>query len=404
MEIVIYLCHLILYLIFQNQINSGIETALYQFEEGYCEFWYKIPAENIFSIDELSAPADSIVKHYLYRFVVYIEKNDSVLKEGEKYTIIKNTSNKENYIFDYFPLYLPSGNFSFYFEIASGGEMIRKKGRIEVLPDTALFYTSDLLLSGNIRKNKGFYRKGVELIPLIKPEYSNRDILFCYTEIYGLVPDSLFYGVHYQIKDDKRRIIYDNSFKRLKYDCTQFDTLSILLENFSAGEYTISVEIVEPTLNVKVQKKSRFKIIESLPDITDEPLAWEIKYLISEKEYKKFLKMSKEEKKLYLKKFWSKRNYKEFETRVLEADRKFSTPFIRGRDTPMGKYYIINGPPDEVRSYVMPPPKRSEVLYGSHISEPQVVWVYELKGLQVIFKDINNDGTFELIGVSKLTE
>jgi|GEM_PF-6489791 len=106
----------------------------------------------------------------------------------------------------------------------------------------------------------------------------------------------------------------------------------------------------------------------------------------------------------YLKRFWAKRNYEKFEKRLLEADDKFSTPFMRGRDTPMGRSYILIGPPDEIKKYGEYV-TRGEVLYGkAHTGEPKEIWVYETKGVQVLFMDKDKDGIYEFIGISKIGE
>jgi len=362
-----------------------MQTTLYQFDEGYCEFWYQIPVSHIFSIEEISSSQDSIVKKYTYKIIIYTNYRDSTTREGIKVGIVKNS--QKNYIIDFFSLYLPAGKFPFYFEVISGSEKAVKKGTIEIKPDTFSFYCSDIVLSGKMRRNAEFMRCGLELLPLIKPEYSNRDTLFSYVEIYGFVPDSLFYTIHYQIKNNKSQVVYDSYLNRFKYEDIQFDTLSIYLGFYSSGDYTLFVEITDPALDLSIQNKCSFKVKELLPDIADEPFAWEIKYLVSEKEYKKFLRKEHTQQIEYLKRFWAKRNYDEFDKKLTEADEKFSTSNLRGCDTNQGKFYIQNGPPDEIEYRPM-----------ETTGYPAQVWYYESRGLRLLWCDSNGDGDYELVG------
>lgn len=138
---------------------------------------------------------------------------------------------------------------------------------------------------------------------------------------------------------------------------------------------------------MSIQKSCEFKISEIDFDITDKPYAREIKYLVSEKEYKKFLKMSHSNQIEYLKKFWSKRDYKSFEKRLLEADQKFSTSNLKGRDTNQGRFFILYGPPDEIEYRPM-----------ETTGAPAQVWHYEARGWSLLWCDSDNDGNYELKG------
>ena len=390
---------IILFLLYSN----GIQTTLYKFNEGYCEFWYQIPLTQIFSTGELFA-SDSIIKQYAYEIILYSqETRDSISRKGIKGTVIK-AHQKTDCVIDCFPLYLYSGKFNFKFVISPGGELIVKEGVIEVIPETTLFYLSDIVLSKAGKREHIFHRK-IDLFPLIIPEYTNMDTLFAYIEIYGLVPDSLFYEIHYRIIDNSSSIVLDKAFMRVKFDYDQFDTISIPLQSYVNGDYSLVVEVFDPALNLRVQRGCGFRVKELLPEVLDKRFAWEIKYLVSEKEYKKFQKMDYSQQVDYLKRFWAKRNYEKFEKRLIEADDKFSTPFMRGRDTPMGRCYILNGPPDEIKKYGEEYVTRGEVLYGkAHTGEPKEIWVYGTKGVQVLFMDKDKDGIYEFIGISKIGE
>lgn len=377
-----------------------IQSNLYKFDEGYCECWYKIPVSDIFSMDEVDKNKDTLVKQYSYKITIYAGK-DSIFREGIKRAMVTSKQNSD-YILDYFPLYLTEGNFSYRLSISCGGETKIIDGVYEVLPDTAIFWLSDLILSNRTQKDGTFMRNGIQFYPSIPPVYSNKDTLFSYIEIYGLVPDSLFYVIHYKIMDSLSNLLFDKSFSRLKYNYKQFDTISIYLGTYPAGIHNLIVAVFEPALKLNAQKKCNFTIREFLPEIIDKPYAWEINYLVSENEYKKFSGLSYTQKVQYLKKFWSKRNYSEFERNMLEADAKFSTSFKRGRDTPQGRFYIVNGPPDEIKKYGLEAIRTPNKFRDGEFERAQEVWIYEAKGIEIFFKDTNDDGIYELIRINPL--
>ncbi|MCX7996023.1 MAG: GWxTD domain-containing protein [candidate division WOR-3 bacterium] len=379
-------------------MGGDLYTKCYAFSNDYAEVWYFIPASEV----GYSLMQDSMYNTYSYRIAINsYEQKDSVIREGIK-GIRRGRAGIGDFILDCFPVFLFPGRFSYKLNVALFGKKLSASGEFEIISDTIPFYLSDLILGSKTERDTVFVRKGIKFTPRIASKYTNLDTLFSYIEIYGLVPDSLFYFVYYQIKDSLSQTIYKNEFTRLKYDYSQFDTLSISLWGFQDGVYQLIVEIFEPALNISAKRECVFIVTEVLPEIVDEPFAWEIKYLISEREYKKFLKMSRKAQIQYLKKFWSKRNYKEFKRRLIEVDAKFSTSFIKGRDTPMGRYYKNNGPPDEVYLYGPGVATRADIRHkGARVDEPQEVWIYETKGLQVIFKDINKDGVYELVRFAK---
>ncbi|MCX7995319.1 MAG: GWxTD domain-containing protein [candidate division WOR-3 bacterium] len=382
-----------------NIMYPELYTKCYTFGNDYAEVWYIIPADEV----DYSLMRDSMYNTYTYRITIYsYEQKDSVIREGIK-GIRRGKSEIGDFILDCYPIFLFPGRFSYNLVINLFGINLSASGEFEIASDTMSCYLSDLILGSKRKADTAFVRKGIKFMPRITSRYTNLDTLFSYIEIYGLVPDSLFYFVYYQIKDSLNQNFYKKEFARLKYDYIQFDTLSISLLDFRDGVYKLIVEIFEPALNFRMKREYGFMVKEVLPEIIDKPFAWEIKYLVSEQEYKRFLKMSRAEQIGYLKRFWSKRNYKEFEKRLIEADAKFSTSFIKGRDTPMGRYYINNGAPDEDYAYGPGVATRADIRHkGAHVDEPQEVWIYEIKGLQVIFRDTNKDGVYELVGFAKL--
>ncbi len=360
-------------------VNLQVNTRIYRFEEGYVELWYQIPLKDIVPLTE----SNSFLREFSYRLEITSKREkESTIREGNK-VIVHDAG---DCVYEYFPLWLYPDSFSYQLVISTAMEREIVSGDFAALIDTATFYASDVMLGLKKIEGESFSRRGIKFTPFLLPQFSNYDTIFSYIEVYGLVPDSLFYKIHYQIRDSLFQKVYEKFFQRPKFDYSQYDTHSIVLSALSSGDYLLSVEVFEPALNMTVRRECPFKVKELLPDITNERFAWEIKYLVADKEYKKFCNMDYNEQVKYLKKFWAKRNYKDFERRLLEADLLFSVSNLKGRDTPQGKFYILKGPPDEIKKYGI----------------EQELWIYEREGLEVLFRDTDGDGVYELMGMAKI--
>jgi len=380
-----------IYFIFFLISLTNLDTDCYRFDEGYAEFWYKIPLSEIFSFDALFSVKDSIMKKYTYRFAIYSETGkDSVILEGIKGAIIK-AERSGDYIIDHIPLYLYPGRFFYQFELSSGGARAIKKGEIEMPSDTMLFSGSDLILSKKSRQEPKFIRHGIGLNPLLIPEYLHGDTLFSYFEVYGLVPDSLFYEVKYQVADSTDSIILTKKLRRLKYDYIQADTFTMVLD-FIDGRYRFLIEVFDPASDKKISRSKGFRV-KIMFDEAGKKFYYDIQYLVGPKEYKKFCQLNEHQKKFYLKKFWSKNNYWQFEKRLIGADERFSISELKGRDTERGKFYIKNGPPDEIEKFSM-----------ASWARPFEVWHYYSGGYDALFCDIKDDGNPRLIKILKAGE
>ena len=369
----------------------SLTVNCYRFEAGYVEVWYQIPISQIFSPQELKSTAkDTIFIKYSYRFDIYDEnKKDSSYIEGIKGTYITPKQQKD-YFIDYLPVSLYPGVFSYRLEIRSGAEKSFYESKIAIPSDTILFYCSDLVLGK--RNNKDFIFHKLAFTPSIISDFVDQDTLFSYLEIYGLTPDSLFYNVKYQINTTDN-IFYERSKKRLKYADIQIDTFSVGLHDLVDGNYTFLVEVYDSALNSSISCKKAFSVKSLFDDIARMKFYSDIQYLVSDYEYNNFCHLNGYQKKIYLKKFWSKNNYWEVEKRLLEADEKFSLRLLKGRDSERGKLYIKNGPPDDI-----------EVIAMAGWARPFEVWHYFSKGYDVLFCDIKDDGNPRLIKTFKTGE
>lgn len=60
--------------------SKDIQTTLYKFNEGYCEFWYLVPLTQIFSTGELSASGE---KFFMVKHIRANQKNYGYMRPKE---------------------------------------------------------------------------------------------------------------------------------------------------------------------------------------------------------------------------------------------------------------------------------------------------------------------------------
>jgi GWxTD domain-containing protein len=357
------------------------------------EVWYQIPVQSLVVPSEFeSTRKDEITKPYTFQLRIYAEgENDSAWITGKKRVQLFR-ERQDDYLIDFFPVQLYSGTFHYNFIIETDNQNLVSAGEIEVLPDTILFSCSDIMLG---KKHVGGERLSHKyaFIPSVIGEFMNQDWLSSHVEIYGFVPDSLYYDVQYRIIDKTSNVVFQKHKQRLKFDYHQIETFTTTLNDFDVGDYTFSVDIFDPAVNETLSCRKSFSIIApSLPTAAMHYYT-EIQYIVKPSEYTKFQNLDEAAQKTYLSEFWSTRDYWAFETRLREADAQFTTGALKGRDSERGKYYIKNGPPDEI-----------EIVPMAGVARPFEVWHYYSKGYDVVFSDVRDDGNLRLIKTLKLGE
>lgn len=371
----------------------ALSVDSYRFEGGYTEVWYQVSVQSLFSPEELqSTPPKTLSKRYTFRFDVYNEeKSDSAHIEGIKEVHVAPGQQK-HYLIDFLPVTLYPGSFSYNFEIESDGKRMLSRGEIEIPPDTVLLSCSDLILGRKDLRSEFIFHEHA-FTPSIALEFVRHQMLFSYLEIYGLVPDSLYYKVKYKIINSMNDIVFEKKDKRLKYAYVQVDTFTVALANFIEGDYTFEIEVFDSALNRVVSRTKDFKISTPVVEAAGRKFYYDIYYIVTPGEYKKFLDLNEYEKKVYLEEFWSKRDYWEFERRLLETDAQFSTGVLKGRDSERGRFYIKNGPPDDI-----------EIVPMADWARPFEVWHYFSGGYDVLFSDTKDDGNPRLVKIFKSGE
>ena len=368
-------------------VMQVLDVCVYRFDEGYVEFWYQLPIAAFVDSPDIDARIDSVTAAYSYFFRIWEDEGvDSAIVEGSKSLGIYQ-DDWQDLIIDYLPLYLYSGRFKYDFRVQMNQTSFSDTGTIEIPQETVSLACSDLVLG-----RKGFARilfRGVDILPALNTDFSPDDHLCSFLELYGLVPDSLYYRVDYRINDHTGSVLHHETRELLKHDYTQVDTHAIDLSAFVTGTYEYSIEVLDPTAGSRVGRTELFSVIASRAGAAEGEFYRAIRYLVNSNEYKKFRGLSDTQQDIYLKDFWKHHDYRQFERRIREADNRFSAGKLSGRDSDRGRLYIMLGPPDEI-----------EVRSIENWARPFEIWYYYGRN-DFLFSDIRNDNNPRLIKVLK---
>lgn len=369
--------------------SSAPVVELYCFDDDYIELWYQIPISLVLSKAEQETLrlGDSVFVSFKYQFDIYnVLNNDSAYSEGTKGAYI-TAEQEDKTLVDYISASLYSGDFHYSFSLNNSEYDTSFIDTLKILPDTITLWSSDIVFGRKPDRDDILFHN-FPLIPVVPATFSNQDTLLVYQELYGLVPDSLYYQVEYRVIDSLEDTVSAKSVQRLKYNSSQVDTVDILLADFIEGTYCYSITVQDPASGGSFSSTKKFHIEYSYDEVSLMPFYWDIQYLVSIGDYESFSRLSQFEKRSYLKKFWSKNDYWLFERRLLETDDKFSTYTLQGKDSERGKYYIRNGPPDKIEDKPM-----------TGWGRPFEVWHYYTRGYRVVFCDKMSNGNPEVVKI-----
>jgi len=363
-----------------------LEVNVYRFERGSVEIWYRLPISVLQDSVTGIMPGDSTEASYSYWISIHNEDGtDSASIEGRKSLYVR-AGDVDDFVIDYLPLALYAGRFRYDLRVYAGSDDYHDRGVIEIAEDSDYLSCSDMVLGTDSFGR--FLFRDMPILPALGSQFTPDGRLVSYLEVYGLVPDSLHYSVEWWIQDQTGATLLHDKKKVLKYDYVQVDTHSVELSKFVPGEYRFATEINDPASASKIACSAAFSIASPVPLAGHESYR-DIHYLISANEYQKFLKLSETEKEIYLKEFWLHNDYAAFEEGLAEADRRFSTGKLKGRDSERGRLFVKLGPPDEI-----------EIISMTMWSRPFEVWHYYAKN-DFLFCDTRNDHNPRLLKILK---
>lgn len=256
------------------------------------------------------------------------------------------------------------------------------------------YFMSDILLASSIIRDTtgGYLTKGnLRIMPNPSGNFDEGiKNLFLYYELYNITPDTQNLTVSYLLTDTTEHIVKKITKSIEKRFTQQALNLGINIETLKPGNYQLKVVVFDSLSLRKMEKSISFTIkkakekIEISYPYEDLPYYDAIEYFVSTQEYKYFQTLKEEGRRLYLKRFWEKHDYKEISQRYEYADAHFQEGYLPGSKTDRGRIYIKYGPPDEIDN------KQFEE------SKPYEYWQY-YNGQEFVFVDIRGTQEYTLV-------
>lgn len=383
-------------------INLDIAQFSLSPEETYCEIYYSMPTKGL-KFNEAGGK-------FTAEFPVILRITDKATKETFSETFHKtvNVSNldEELEFSDVRPVVLGSKKrYNIRLEIENIKEEPFWAETTIVSRDWGdKFQFSDIQVSHTLlptTEENSFVKNGYKLIPFPRRTFSkNRYLLASYCELYGLKEDSVLITYIITGRGDEIDTVF-NSYYETAGDMIAIPMIANVL-GYSPGTYTLNL-IARGDLHVVMSSK-RFSIKEikrkatfSIPDSILEYASF-INYIASPREVRELNSLTLPGKKLFLLKFWSRRDPDpdtrenevliDFVTRVKNSDQNFSTEKRgkEGRFTDRGRIYIKYGPPDDII-------RRTSELEV----DPYIIWHYFDIGGWFVFMERNMSGEYDII-------
>lgn len=393
-----YLMFLVLNKVSTGEIKFYGDAVVFKADTadlGLVEFYYSIP------YDELvyQSKGDSILAEYRTEFKVRnLNLPDSFVDVKNNLFYIKSFSfarEREFNSMDRYSLFLPLAEYEYTFAVSCSTKRAAVSDRIKVEPLTGNLGLSGILLALNVAADTTpgkLNKNGLLIIPNPSGVYNFRyPTLYGYMEIYGSSRGETVYKIAYRIVNHVGDTVKTIRMRKSRISSNQTDVVVTSIAGLSGGEYKLVVEVADSVNGLHAIQTKSFAVVKrptiAWTDTSAEKGKFydQIKYLVSEKEYKKFLKYSKEGQAAYLKAFWQRNDYSEFEKRFEYVNEYFSVSNRKGADTDRGRIYLKYGPPDEKSGHSF------ETGY-----KPNEFWTY-YAGLRFIFVDMKGSGDFMLV-------
>lgn len=328
----------------------------------------------------------------------------NMIKERVIEKDFKTTNSRERYQNNSksFTLDIPPGDYDLHLKLTdeTTGNTFRSRRKIKIPDLNSVFsateinlYTPDNSISTEIivGENRSTVKFNQELRTHLET------VVFDHNSISVL--SELFY-----IEDEARTEV-----KTQQFDLPVIDSLAIIEEvlerkYLKEGDYLLiyTISVAEQ----KVEVKKNFSVIwYKKPiylydlELAVRPLA----HILSEEEMDHIESISDSDLKKWFDDFWKKKDpepeipyneiQKEFYTRVLQADRKYSEEYTDGWATDRGKAFILYGQPERIEEY----------HYLTN-TKPYEIWYFDSLNKKLVFIDKNEDNTFHLVRVEDIGE
>lgn len=293
---------------------------------------------------------------------------------------------------------------------------------------------SDIVLATKLQKDdqeSKFQKNGFLVIP--NPEHiygASLPMLYYYTELYNLHPGEGEFLIERELLDDNQRIVQNLPKKRrakIGESVVEVDGLSVA--SLKSGTYFLKFYVQDQDTKGEISNQIKF-FIYNPTDFTSEQVVTiperishyemevqkyseekiedeisELKYLLSESEFRSTGKLNSEGKKNFLVRFWRERDPNPateanefrllFAERMELANQKYGTLGHTGWKTDRGRIYILYGDPTNIEYH---PHDQTMPSYE--------IWYYDNieGGVQFVFLDRKNIEDYRLVHSTKSGE
>ncbi|OQX90095.1 MAG: hypothetical protein B6D57_04925 [Candidatus Coatesbacteria bacterium 4484_99] len=379
--------------VYRTEVNfeDSLKNVIKKGELYYLEFNCSIPYAEL----SYTTKDDSIFSEVLIPVkVVHLNKGDSLIDTLRRVFTIPSFSyaakNQLSFIVQ-FGLHLPGGRFEYSIKVLSGDKTGEKNDTL--ILESKDYGISDIMLASNIELDtvSNYLRKGsLRVIPHPSHIFNKKfNTLYLYYEIYDITPDSNRLSATYLIRDSNDKVVRKISRTIEKEFTSQAVNLGFNVQSLSPGDYELEVVVEDTATSRRCVKKRRFTVQGALPEeISFEGMPYyeDIEYFLSPQDYKKFKKLPKKGKKIFLRKFWRQLDYFEIAERFRYADKNFREGRTSGSRTDRGRIYVKFGKPDIREKHIM----------DYRESRPYEYWEY-YNGYRFIFVDILGTNEYTLV-------
>ncbi len=382
----------------QGQIKMDLDHVIYRTDSAatrLIEFYYSIPYDELVYVRR----GDTLLAEYRTTLRLRsLDRPDSVIDRKDNQFVIRSFAyawTHNLHVLDKISFLLPAGRYEYDFTVACSTKTATLSRTIGIESDTSRFCLSDILLALNIvpdTTSSKFTKNQLQVIPNPSANYEVKNrFLYGYIEVYAS-SGTADYAITYYVFGTRGDTVKVMERQEPKISTSQTHVWAMNIATLKPGDYTIAIKVRDLSGGDEAVSRKPFHVLKEGKRIY-QPAAVaggkyyrDIKYLVSEKEYKRFLSYSPEGQGSYLAAFWKKHDYDEFERRIDYVDERYTVANRKGSQTDRGRIYIKYGPPEEIVAHSF------ETGY-----KPNEHWKYYNPNLHLIFVDLRGTGDYLLV-------
>jgi len=222
--------------------------------------------------------------------------------------------------------------------------------------------------------------------------------LYVYADGYGFADDTMPYELVTEVLDDSGRVVKslppETKNKPAGSDIRA--VFGVTTQGLKSGTYDLRVTLRDISTGKTASAAKSFFVAAVAKDATpivpgamspQERLEYQdVSYLATDAEQRKYKSLNATGREEWLKRFWAKRDFAAYLSRLGVADARFGWGNRPGRDTDQGRIFLKYGEPDEIETHAM-----------IEHAKPHAHWRYYQTGDHFIFVDVRGDSRMRLV-------